>query len=48
MFDGLEITIKKVKKDHYILVIIKGDQKFSEVLEKSQIRYLIGKLDNEI
>lgn len=48
MFEGLKVTCKEVNKDHYIIVLIKGDQEFNAVVERSQLRFIIGVLDNEI
>ena len=41
----IEPEIKEVSKDHYQL-IVNGIN--VGILERSQVRYLIGKLDNEI
>tara|TARA_R100000951_G_scaffold43080_1_gene36233 strand:- start:3315 stop:3449 length:135 start_codon:yes stop_codon:yes gene_type:complete len=44
----MKVEIKKTKKDYYNVLIESGKTKFEKVLEKSQVRFLIQKLDNEI
>jgi hypothetical protein len=44
----LEIKIKKTKKDYYKLTLISEDNKFIGEFERSEIRNIIGVLDNEI
>tara|TARA_B100001094_G_C17597570_1_gene514979 strand:+ start:259 stop:399 length:141 start_codon:yes stop_codon:yes gene_type:complete len=44
----LEIKIKKTKKDHYKLTFVSKDNTFTGEFERSEIRNIIGVLDNEI
>ena len=46
--DELEIKIEKSKKHHYNVTIYKGKKIFFSELERSEIRHLIGVLDNAI
>ena len=46
--DELEIKIEKSKKDHYKVTLYKGKKMFYAELERSEIRHLIGVLDNAI
>tara|TARA_R100000951_G_scaffold46408_1_gene39466 strand:+ start:424 stop:567 length:144 start_codon:yes stop_codon:yes gene_type:complete len=46
--DELEIKIEKAKKDYYKVKICKGDNIIFFTLERSEIRHLIGVLDNAI
>jgi len=46
--DELEIKIKKSKKDYYNVTIYKDNKMFFAELERSEIRHLIGVLDNAI
>lgn len=44
----LDIKIKKTKKDYYKLIIVSKDDTFTGEFERSEIRNIIGVLDNEI
>ena len=46
--DELEIKIKKSKKDYYNVTIYKDNKMFFSELERSELRFLIGVLDNAI
>lgn len=46
--DELEIKIEKSKKDHYNVTIYKDNKMFFAELERSELRFLIGVLDNAI
>jgi len=46
--DKLEIKIEKSKKDHYNVTIYKDNKMFFAELERSELRFLIGVLDNAI
>ena len=46
--DKLEIKIEKSKKDHYKVKICKENNIIFFTLERSEIRHLIGVLDNAI
>ena len=46
--DELEIKIKKSKKDYYNVTIYKDNKMFFAELERSELRFLIGVLDNAI
>lgn len=45
---ALQIKIKKTKKDYYKLTLISNDKIFIGEFERSEIRNIIGVLDNEI
>jgi len=45
---ALEIKVKKTKKDYYKLTFISDDKIFIGEFERSEIRNIIGVLDNEI
>tara|TARA_R110002153_G_scaffold248635_1_gene404832 strand:- start:254 stop:394 length:141 start_codon:yes stop_codon:yes gene_type:complete len=44
----VNIKIKKTKKDYYKLTFISEDKIFIGEFERSEIRNIIGVLDNEI
>ena len=46
--DELEIKIEQTKKDYYNVTIYKNNKMFFAQLERSEIRHLIGVLDNAI
>ena len=46
--DELEIKIEQTKKDYYNVTIYKNNKMFFAELERSEIRHLIGVLDNAI
>ena len=46
--DELEIKIEKSKKDHFKVEICKKNNIIFFTLERSEIRHLIGVLDNAI
>ena len=46
--DELEIKIEKLKKDYYKVKICKENNIIFFTLERSEIRHLIGVLDNAI
>lgn len=46
--DELIIKIEKAKKDHYKVSLIKDGKLFFAELERSEIRHIIGVLDNAI
>jgi len=46
--DELEIKIEKSKKDYYNVTIYKNNKMFFAELERSELRFLIGVLDNAI
>ena len=46
--DELEIKIEQSKKHHYNVTIYKNNKMFFAELERSDIRHIIGVLDNAI
>jgi hypothetical protein len=46
--DELEIKIEQTKKDYYNVTIYKNNKMFFAELERSEIRHIIGVLDNAI
>jgi hypothetical protein len=46
--DELEIKIEQTKKDYYNVTIYKNNKMFFAELERSDIRHIIGVLDNAI
>ena len=46
--DELKIKIEQTKKDYYNVTIYKNNKMFFAELERSDIRHIIGVLDNAI
>ena len=46
--EELEIKIEQTKKDYYNVTIYKNNKMFFAELERSEIRHIIGVLDNAI
>lgn len=46
--DKLEVKIEQTQKDYYKVTLYKGKKMFYAELERSEIRHIIGVLDNAI